>query len=195
MPHELDVRDREALMALASRLDVDILVNNAGIGRAFASLAEADPEDVAATLETNVTAATHAVQAVLPGMIERRRGHVVNLGSMAGLYALSSVVYGASKGAIHLMSLNLRLELQGTGVRVTEICPGRVDTEFYTTNVEPELADRLLDTSTTNLAPEDVAAAIVYALDAPDHVNVNRIELQPTEQTYGGSQFVPVSPR
>ena len=117
---------------------------------------------------------------------------MVNVGSMAGLYPLASSVYGASKGALHVLSMDLRLELAGTGVRITEICPGRVRTEFYDVAVDdPELRARLKESGVDEVTAGDVADAIVYAVDAPWRVNVNRIELQPTEQTYGGMQFTP----
>ena len=190
--HVLDVRDTEALVALLGSLQVDILVNNAGVGRGFESLAGANPTDIDCTLDTNVRAAIHAVRAVLPSMIERKTGHIINVGSMAGLYPLSSVVYGASKGALHVLSMNLRLELQGTGVRVTEICPGRVSTEFYDAAIDnPAKRRRTKESGIEELTSKDVTASVIYALDAPWRVNVNRIELQPTEQIYGGLQFMP----
>jgi NADP-dependent 3-hydroxy acid dehydrogenase YdfG len=190
--HVLDIRKTEALVALLGSLQVDILVNNAGVGRGFGSLADADPIDIDCTLDTNVRATVHAVRAVLPSMIERGIGHIVNVGSMAGLYPLSSAVYGASKGALHLLSMDLRLELQGTGVRVTEICPGRVCTEFYDAALDdPEERQRAKDSGIEELTSKDIAASVIYALDAPWRVNVNRIELQPTEQIYGGLQFTP----
>ena len=86
--HVLDIRETEALVALLESLQVDILVNNAGVGRGFGSLADADPIDIDCTLDTNVRAAVHAVRAVLPSMIERGMGHIVNVGSMAGLLSL-----------------------------------------------------------------------------------------------------------
>jgi len=190
-PHVLDVRDTKEMCALAESVRADVLINNAGLGRAFGSLAESEVDDIDRTIDTNVSAALHAVRAVLPRMIDRGRGHIVNIGSMAGLYPLSAALYGASKGAIHLLSTNLRLELQGSGVRVTEICPGRVLTEFY--DVAYDNADavvRAKNTGVDEVTSDDVADAIMYAVDAPWRVNVNRIELQPTEQTYGGSQFV-----
>jgi len=191
--HVLDVRDTVAMEELFGSLGVDILVNNAGVGRAIQSLTDADPADVDQTIGTNVTAALHAVRTVLPSMIERGRGHIVNVGSVAGLYPLTSGVYGASKGAIHLLSLNLRLELAGTGVRVTEICPGRVATECYDAAIDdPDLRHGFKETGITEITSEDVAASISYALDAPWYVNVARVELQPTEQTYGSVNFHPV---
>ena len=134
-----------------------------------------------------------SLRLTLPGMIARRRGHVVNLGSVAGLYPLVSAVYGASKGAVRLMSQNLRLELRGTGVRVTEICPGRVTSEFYDAAVtDPATRDQIKTTGIRELSPDDIAEAILYAVSAPAHVNVSTIELQPVEQSFGGAQFDPI---
>ena len=109
---------------------------------------------------------------------------------MAGLYPVSSATYGASKAAVFRLSTNLRLELRGTGVRVTEINPGRVATEFYDVAIDdPERRAKAQNSGVDEVTAADVADAIAYALSVPRHVNVNRIELQPTEQTYGGAQF------
>jgi 3-hydroxy acid dehydrogenase/malonic semialdehyde reductase len=190
--HVLDVRDAAGVEALLAEIGtVDILVNNAGLGRGWGSLTEATYADVEITVSTNVTAAIHMIQAVLPAMIAQRSGHIVNVGSMAGLYPLSSALYGATKGAMHRLSTNLRLELQGTGVRVTEICPGRIQTEFYQVAVDDDAArSAILDTGATEVTAAECADTIRYAVNAPSHININRIELQPTEQTYGGSQYV-----
>ena len=170
---------------------IDILVNNAGLGRGWGSLVEATYTDIEVTVSTNVTATIHMVQAVLPAMIVQKSGHVVNVGSMAGLYPLSSALYGATKGAMHRLSTNLRLELHGTGVRVTEICPGRIQTEFYQVAVDDDDArSAILDTGADEVTAAECADTIVYAVNAAPHININRIELQPTEQTYGGSQYV-----
>ncbi len=191
VPHTIDVRDHHGLTDLARSLGpVDVLVNNAGLGRMDARLADSPIEDLVTTIDTNVTAAMVAARAVLPAMIERRRGHIINIGSMAGLYPLAAASYGASKGAVHLLSLNLRLELVGTGVRVTEINPGRVSTEFYDVAVtDPERRSKFKDSGVDEVTADETADAIMYAIGVPRHVNINRIELQPTEQTYGGSQF------
>ena len=123
-------------------------------------------------------------------MIERRSGHVVNVGSMAGHYPLASAVYGASKAAVHRFSTNLRMELQGTGVRVTEIAPGRVATEFYDVAItDPAAREGTKNSGVDEITADELADAVYYALSVPRHVNINRIELQPTEQTYGGMQF------
>ena len=190
--HVLDVRDADGVADLIKAIGrIDILINNAGTGRGWGSLAKAAPLDIQRAVDTNVTAAIQVVQAVLPGMIKRGEGHIVNIGSMAGLYPVSAALYGATKAAVHALSTNLRLELRGTGIRVTEICPGRVQTEFY----DVAIADPGLREATKNSGVEEVTAAecadtIVYALNVARHVNINRIEIQPTEQTYGGSQFV-----
>ncbi len=192
--HQVDVTNSDALTELASSVGpVDVLVNNAGLGRMDGTLANSSIADITDTINTNVTASMVAARAVLPGMIKQGHGHIVNLGSMAGLYPLAAASYGASKGAVHLLSLNLRLELVGTGVRVTEMCPGRVDTEFYDVAVsDPAKREAIQQSGVTEVTANEVADAIAYALSVPRHVNINRIELQPTEQTYGGSQFNPV---
>ena len=128
IPHQLDVRDREAVARIGETVPVDILVNNAGLGRALGSLWTAPIEDIEMTIDTNVTSAIHMVRSVLPGMIERGKGHIVNMSSVLALYPAPAALYGATKGAMHKLSRDLRQELQGTGVRVTEINPGRVTT-------------------------------------------------------------------
>jgi len=190
--HVLDVRDTDALYRTLPTLGVDVAVNNAGLGRGFGPLFRAAPEDITTTVETNVSAAAHVLRAVVPGMHQRGHGHVVNLGSTAGLYPYAASVYSATKAAVHMLSRDLRIELQGSGVRVTEICPGRVSTEFYDAAVDdPEHRARFKNTGIHELAPEDVAGAVLYALDAPWHVSVNLIEIAPTEQVFGGARFVP----
>jgi NADP-dependent 3-hydroxy acid dehydrogenase YdfG len=190
-PLVLDLRDTKALYDALGGLEVDILVNNAGLGRGFEALFEVRPEDIDTTLGTNVVAAVHVVRAVAAGMVKRQRGHIVNIGSIAGLYPIKSSLYGASKGAVHLLSQNLRVELQGSGVRVTEICPGRVETEFFQVAVGEEEAKQHY-AGFEILQPQDVADAILYALDTPWRVNVGTIELTPTEQYAGGVTIVPV---
>ncbi len=190
-PLVLDLRDTEALYDALGGLEVDVLVNNAGLGRGFAALFEVLPEDIDTTLATNVVAAVHVVRAVAAGMVKRKRGHIVNVGSIAGLYPIKSSLYGASKGAVHLLSQNLRVELQGSGVRVTEICPGRVETEFFQVAVGEQAAKEAY-AGFEILQPQDVADAILYALDTPWRVNVSTIEMTPTEQYAGGVTIVPV---
>ena len=194
IPHVLDVRDTPRLTEVISALDADIVVNNAGIGRGFGTLHEASREDIDTTIDTNVRAAIHVLRASLPGMIARNRGHVVNVSSVAALYPLVSPVYGASKGAIHRLSQNLRIDLAGKRVRVTEICPGRVRTEFFDAAIDDaEKRAAIKETGISELTGADIADAVMFALGAPWHVNVSLIELQPTEQIYGGMTMHPSS--
>ncbi len=191
--HGLDLRDTDALYRIVGDLEVDVLVNNAGMGRGFDTIVHATAEDIDRTIETNVAAALHVVRAVAGGMVRRRRGHMVHIGSIAGLYPLTSAIYGASKGAIHLMCQNLRIELTGTGVRNTEICPGRVRTEFFQTAFDDEARRHSAATGFELMESRDIADAVVYALDAPWRVNVSTIELTPTEQAPGGLVIEAVS--
>jgi NADP-dependent 3-hydroxy acid dehydrogenase YdfG len=123
-------------------------------------------------------------------MVNRKRGHIINIGSIAGLYPMASSVYGGSKGAVHLINQNLRLELSGTGVRATEICPGRVKTEFFDVafSDNPQKKEEMMS-GLTLLTQEDIADAIMFALKAPWRMNVSLIEITPTEQVPGGSKI------
>jgi len=190
---KLDVRDREQVASIEHTYDVDILINNAGIGRAMHSLAKADFEDIERTIDTNVTAAIQMIRAVLPAMTAKKRGHIVNISSTAALYPTPFALYGASKGAIHKLSRDLRQELKGSGIRVSEINPGRVETEFYNVAIDdPEQREKAANPGITQLSAADVANAIVYVLDAPWHVSINQLEIVPSEQSYGGYQFTPI---
>jgi 3-hydroxy acid dehydrogenase/malonic semialdehyde reductase len=186
-PIELDLCDTDALYRALDGLEVDILVNNAGVAMgAGRPLFDTGREDIEATTNTNVLSLLHVIRAVVPGMVARKRGHIVNIGSVAGLMPLISSLYGASKGAVHLLNQNLRVELLGSGVRVTEICPGRVRTEIFEVSYDDPEKARAATGGFTLLEPEDIADAILYALDAPWRVNVATIEILPTEQALGG---------
>jgi len=190
--HVLDLRDTARTFDVISSLDADIIINNAGLGRGFGKLHEAKLDDIDTTIDTNVRAAIHVLRASLPGMLARNRGHVVNMSSVAALYPITSPIYGASKGAVHQLSRNLRLDLAGSRVRVTEICPGRVRTEFFDAAIdEADKRATVTNTGIDELEAEDIADAVIYALDAPWRVNVSLIELQPTEQVFGGANFFP----
>ncbi|MBF87838.1 MAG: oxidoreductase [Pelagibacterales bacterium] len=187
---ELDVRDQNKIYSSLGKLDIDILVNNAGVGRGFAPIFLAEPEDINTTTETNVTSFLHLLRAIVPGMVKRKKGHIINIGSIAGLYPVSSSVYGGSKGAVHMINQNLRVELSGTGVRATEICPGRVNTEFFDVAFSDNPEKKKQMTSGLKLLEqEDVADAIMFAINAPWRMNVSLIELTPTEQVPGGSKI------
>lgn len=187
-----DVRDTDRLATAIDAFEPDVLVNNAGVGHGISGLHEIEPAAIQEAFEINVIAPIQICALALPGMRRRGRGHVVNIGSIAGLHTLISGVYGGTKGAIHRFSQNLRYELAGSGLRVTEICPGRVTTDFYQVALgERETLDRLGRSEIRELRPEDIADVILYALRAPAHVNIATIEVLPTDQAIGGVRLTP----
>lgn len=192
--HTLDLRDSASIKPMFGELDIDILVNNAGHGRGFEGVCGATSEDIDSAIDTNVRAVYHLLGAIVPGMMQRNRGHIVNIGSMAGRHTTASAIYGGTKGAIHMLSRNLRLEVVGKQVRVTEICPGRVATEFYDQAIDDAATrDRLKTSGIEELSAEQISDTVLFALQAPANMNVNLIELQPVEQTYGGTAFTPIT--
>ncbi|ATY16655.1 NADP-dependent 3-hydroxy acid dehydrogenase [Amycolatopsis sp. AA4] len=191
-PLVLDVRDADAVADVVARLPeewakIDILVNNAGLAKGLEPAHEAKLEDWDQMIETNVTGLVHLTRAVLPGMVERGTGHVINIGSVAGTYAYPGAnVYGATKAFVHQFSLNLRSDLRGTGVRVTNIEPGLVGgTEFSTVRFDGDQAKaNNVYAGTTPLTADDVAESVFWASSQPKHVNINVIELMPVVQTF-----------
>ncbi|QCO03699.1 SDR family oxidoreductase [Azospirillum argentinense] len=192
VPHTLDATDDSAVAALLAGIEPDVVVLNAGTSKAGA-LHELSAADVDGQLALNVGAVLKTLQRVLPGLIARNRGHIVLIGSVAGVYPLAhSTLYAATKAAIHTAALSLRAELAKTRIRVTEILPGRVRTEIHGRSLgDPEEARRRLFDGFETLEPEDIAEAIVYAVGAPQRVNVGVIEISPTHQAYGGNIFAP----
>lgn len=190
----LDVRKFGDRKEDITNFQADILVNNAGVGHGIDGMAGLAPEAIQEAFEINVIAPIQLTSLVLEGMKDRGRGHIVNIGSIAGIHTLYSAVYGGTKSAIHRFSQNLRVEVKGTGIRVSEICPGRVTTEFY--NVATGDTDKLQQMRTTDIQemqPADIADAILFAVNAPPHVNIATIELMPTEQAIGGVNLTPTS--
>lgn len=188
-----DVRDSGALTKAIEDFAPDILVNNAGVGHGITGLESVTPAQLQEAFDINVTAPAQLIAAALPGMRARGRGHIVNIGSIAGLHTLVSAVYGGAKSAVHRISQNLRFELSGSGIRVTEIAPGRVASDFYAAaEGDPAKLKAMGQSGITELRPEDVTAAILFALDAPAHVNIATIELLPTEQAVGGVRAEPI---
>ena len=196
LPLTLDVRDHAAVARLPEELpadfaEVDILVNNAGLALGLDPAQRADLDEWDQMIETNCTGLVHVTRALLPQMVARGSGHVVNLGSIAGTYPYpGGNVYGATKAFVHQFSLNLRSDLHGTGVRVTCIEPGLVGgTEFSQVRFggDRERAAAVY-AGTQPLTAEDIAAAIEWATDQPAHVNINTIELMPVSQSFGPFQ-------
>lgn len=186
-PIAMDVRRTEDLYDVLAGRDVDVLINNAGLAHGLAEgFLGLHADQVDEMIEVNVTASIHVLRAVLPSMIRRKQGHIVAMGSIASLYPLGLPVYGASKGAIRSLSRHLRMELSGTKIRHTEICPGRTETGFFDTAFADQQARAAFVSEIRLLDPEDIAEAIQYALRTPTHVNVSSIEITPVDQVPGG---------
>jgi 3-hydroxy acid dehydrogenase/malonic semialdehyde reductase len=193
LPLMLDVTDARAVAALPDSLppkwrEVDVLVNNAGLALGLDPAFEADIEDWDQMVAVNVSGLIHVTRALLPGMVERNRGHIVNLSSTAASYPYpGGHVYGASKAFVTQFSLNLRADLVGRSVRVTDLEPGLCGgTEFSVNRFggDQERADAVY-AGTVPLTAEDIAEAAAWVIGLPEHVNINRIELMPTCQAPG----------
>jgi len=182
-----DLLDTEKIYTNLPDLGVDILINNAGLGRGYEGFLKSTANEIQEMVNLNVSAAFHVTRALAEGMAERKSGHIIQLGSIAALYPIGLPVYGGTKGALHMFSQHFRIELAGTGVRHTEICPGRIATEFFDSAFKAREDRDAFLSGYSPLQPEDVAAAALFALDAPWHVNVSTIELTPTEQVPGGA--------
>ena len=182
-----DLLDTEKIYTNLPDLGVDILINNAGLGRGYEGFLKSTANEIQEMVNLNVSAAFHVTRALAEGMAERKSGHIIQLGSIAALYPIGLPVYGGTKGALHMFSQHFRIELAGTGVRHTEICPGRIATEFFDSAFKAREDRDAFLSGYSPLQPEDIAAAALFALDAPWHVNVSTIELTPTEQVPGGA--------
>lgn len=193
VPLVVDVRDDAALAAAVHGLPtslppVEILINNAGLALGLGKVPDVELADWHAMIETNITGLVHMTQLVVKGLAARGRGHIVNLGSVAGTYPYpGGNVYGATKAFVRQFSYNLRADLLGTGVRVTSIEPGMAETEFSLVRLGGDEAKASgIYEGMQPLSADDVADAIMYALATPPHVNINSIELMPTAQALAG---------
>src|SRR5580693_6117809 len=193
LPVTLDVRDRAAVAEVIDGLpgefaEVDVLVNNAGAALGLNPAQDADLDDWEQMIDTNCKGLAYCTRMVLPGMVSRRRGHIVNLGSIAGTYPYpGGNVYGATKAFVHQFSLGLRADLLGTPVRVTSVEPGLVGgTEFSTVRFSGDAgkAAKLYEGANA-LTPEDVAETVHWVASLPARVNINAVEMMPVTQTFG----------
>lgn len=190
-PLEADVRDTAAIAARLGDRPVDILVNNAGILSTRARFDEIDPAEIDAMIDVNLKAPMHLTRAILPGMVARKRGHLIYLGSSGGRAAFPSMgAYGPSKAGLSLFCDNLRCDLLGTGIRVSEIVPGRVQTDLYRTALGTEAAKTTLYDGYRSILPENIASLIATVISLPDFVDVSRLEVFPTDQATGGGSIV-----
>ncbi len=190
----LDVRDRTGIERAIAELPpeltaIDLLVNNAGLARGLEPAQRADLDDWNEMVDTNIKGLMTMTRAVLPGMVARDRGHVINLGSTAAHWPYPGAnVYGATKAFVHHFSLNLRADLLGTKVRVTVIDPGMVGgTEFSSIRFHGDdaRAAKVYD-GAEPLLPEDVAETVHWVATLPARVNINTIELMPVGQAFAG---------
>ena len=186
---ELDVRDRDAVQRAidalpASWAEIDILVNNAGLSRGLEKLYTGSIEDWEEMIDTNVKGLLYVTRAVVPGMVARRRGHVINLGSTAGeLTYPNGAVYCATKAAERSINDGLRQDVLGTPLRVTSVDPGMVETDFSLVRFhgDRERAAKVYQ-GVKPLTAEDIAEVILWVAGRPDHVNIARVVLTPVQQ-------------
>jgi 3-hydroxy acid dehydrogenase/malonic semialdehyde reductase len=192
LPLTMDVQDRAGVTAAIDGLpaawsEIDLLVNNAGIALGLEPAQRASLDDWDTVVDTNVKGVMYVTRAVLPGMVARDRGHIINLGSTAATHPYAGGnIYGASKAFVRQFSFNLRADLTGTRVRVTEIEPGLVGgSEFSAVRFGGDAARAAkVYEGTDPLTPEDIADAVHWIATRPAHVNINVIEMMPVCQSF-----------
>ena len=193
LPIQLDVTNLQeidsALAALPSQWqDIDVLVNNAGLALGLEPAHQANVDDWLTMINTNIIGLTYLTRQILPKMVARAQGHVINLGSIAGTYPYpGGNVYGATKAYVKQFSLNLRADLLGTPIRVTNVEPGLCGgTEFSNVRFkgDDEKAAKVYE-RVTYLNAQDIANTIVWVAEQPKHMNVNSIEIMPVAQAFG----------
>jgi NADP-dependent 3-hydroxy acid dehydrogenase YdfG len=186
---QLDVRDRDAVSEAFASLpsewtEIELLLNNAGLSRGLEPVQEGQIDDWDEMLQTNVQGLLYVSRAVLPGMVARGRGHVINIGSIAGREVYpNGAVYCASKHAVAAITAGMRLDLNGTGVKVSTVDPGLVNTEFSRVRFhgDQDRADKTYQ-GMTPLSGDDVAATVLWVAQQPEHVNVAEVLLFPSDQ-------------
>jgi len=191
LPLKLDVTDRaavfEAVESLSSEWkEVDVLVNNAGKALGVSKSYETSIEHLEGMLETNIKGLIHVTSAVTPAMVERNKGHIINIGSAAGHWVYpGGTVYCASKHAVRALNEGLKMDLHGTNVRVSSVDPGLVETEFSIVRFDgdSERADTVY-AGMTPLTPDDVADAVLWCASRPPHVNISEVLMMCTDQSH-----------
>lgn len=185
----LDVRDRDAVSARLSELPaqfqpIEVLINNAGLGRGLDKFQDGNLSDWDEIIDTNVKGLLYATRLVLPGMVRRDSGHIVNLGSVAGRQAYAGGnVYCASKAAVRMLNECLKHDLLGTRIRVTTVDPGMVETEFSVVRFRGDQgrADKVY-AGMTPMTPDDVADTVIFCVTRPAHVNISEVVMLATDQ-------------
>ena len=188
-----DIRDKDAVFKAVKNLpdefrDVEILVNNAGLALGFEGVIDAKIDDFEVMVDTNIKGLLYSTKAILPLMVERKSGYIFNIGSTAGAWPYpGSHVYGASKAFVKQFSRNLRNDLRGTGIRVTEIAPGICKTEFSNVRFRGDIAkaNSVYD-GVEYITANDIAQILLNCINMPKHVNINVVEAMATAQTWAG---------
>lgn len=191
--YSLDVTDRDAVFDYAAALAdaghvPDVLVNNAGKGRGLDKLHEGSTEHWDEMIDTNVKGLLYVTRAILPHMVERNAGHVINIGSIAGRWVYPrNAVYNSTKFAVKALTEAMNIDLLGTKIRVSSVDPGLTETEFSEVRFDGdrERADQIYS-DTVPLTADDVADAVLYVANTPEHVDVLNLVLMPTAQRYPG---------
>ncbi len=190
---KLDVSDKEKVFKKLRNLpnefsNIDILVNNAGFALGVSRANDADIEDWEKMVDVNIKGLLYVAKAILPNMIKRKSGYIFNMGSMAGNWPYEGGnVYGATKAFVRQFSLNLRTDLKGTNIRVTNIEPGLAKTEFSKVRFHGDNQKaKNVYKNTKPLVAKDIANIIYFCASSPSHVNINTLEVMPTCQSYGG---------
>ena len=185
---ELDMRDTAGFDRLATDAGpIDLLVNNAGLAPPMSPLQSAEQDPLDTVIDTNITGLVALTRAFLPGLVERK-GAIINLSSVAATYPYKGgAVYAGSKAFVRQFSLGLRCDLAGTGVRVTSIEPGMVETEFtLVRNGGDQAASDALYAGINPMTADDIADTIFYVATLPPHLNINALELMPVSQSWAG---------
>lgn len=186
---ELDVRNRAGVFSSFENIDagwkkIDILINNAGLSRGFDKVYNDNPEGWDDMIDTNIKGLLNVTKAILPGMVERKSGHIINIGSIAGHEAYpNGAVYCATKFGVAAITKSMRMDLIGTNIKVSTVDPGMVETGFSKVRFygDDEKAQKVYS-GFTPLTAEDIAETILFCATRPPHVNINEIVVMPTAQ-------------
>jgi len=184
----LDVRDREQVFEkLGSLVEIDVLLNNAGLALGLKPSWEVDLDDWDTMVDTNIKGLMYCTRALLPQMVKRDSGHIVNIGSTAGAWPYpGGNAYGGTKAFVQQFSRNLRADLLGSKVRVTNLAPGMAESEFSQVRFKGDIESAAkVYQGAEALRPEDIAETVFWIVNRPAHVNINAIEVMPVDQAWG----------
>ena len=187
-----DVRSEEDVASNLGNLpsdwkDVDILVNNAGLAAGLSTFQDGDSDDWNRMIDTNIKGLIYVTRTISPGMIERQKGHIINIGSIAGKEVYpNGNVYCATKHAVDAITKGMRIDMLPHNIKVTQVCPGAVETEFSIVRFhgDKERADKVYE-GFDNLVAKDIADCIWFVVSRPPHVNINDMVVMPTAQASG----------